>query len=142
MSKEIVFVCAGNTCRSPMAEFILKEMRPDLKVRSAGIYAIRDSVMSSWTKKILLEQGISEKDLSRFRTTILTKDDLKKNNIIYVMTEELLETIKFNFRTEDVFLLGGGIPDPFGGNREEYELARDKITEALEEIFLKEEETA
>ena len=38
VSKEILFVCAGNTCRSPMAEFLLKQKRPDLKIRSAGTY--------------------------------------------------------------------------------------------------------
>ncbi|MFS8541836.1 MAG: low molecular weight protein arginine phosphatase, partial [Tissierellales bacterium] len=40
----ILFVCTGNTCRSPIAEALMKEMAKekglDIKVKSAGIYAL------------------------------------------------------------------------------------------------------
>src|SRR5690625_5982337 len=35
----ILFVCTGNTCRSPMAEAILKDKFPEVNVRSAGVFA-------------------------------------------------------------------------------------------------------
>ena len=138
VAKEILFVCAGNTCRSPMAEFLLKQKRPDLKIRSAGTYAIRDSIMSPWTRKILEESGIAEKELNKFRTTLLNKDDLKKNNIIYAMSKDILEMIQFNGRETDVFLLNeenGGIPDPFGLGREEYEQVKSAILNSFEKMF-------
>lgn len=36
----VLFVCTGNTCRSPLAEKILQDLRPDLDVRSAGTRAL------------------------------------------------------------------------------------------------------
>ena len=43
----IYFVCTGNTCRSPMAEAILKNKKlPNVNVKSAGIYALEGGEMS------------------------------------------------------------------------------------------------
>lgn len=54
----ILFVCTGNTCRSPMAEAILKENSNQFKVQSAGIHASNGSPTSEETKEVLEEAGI------------------------------------------------------------------------------------
>lgn len=55
----ILFVCTGNTCRSPMAEALLKERYPKAHVQSAGVFASKGSEASSNAIKALSEKNIS-----------------------------------------------------------------------------------
>ncbi|WP_077602251.1 low molecular weight protein arginine phosphatase [Oceanobacillus sojae] len=55
----VLFVCTGNTCRSPMAEALLKHRAPaDMHVKSCGITAMPGAPVSSQAAEILREQGI------------------------------------------------------------------------------------
>lgn len=54
----ILFVCTGNTCRSPMAEALLKKNSNQFKVQSAGISASHGSQMSQGSKEVLKVAGI------------------------------------------------------------------------------------
>lgn len=60
----ILFVCTGNTCRSPMAEGLLrklaKERGIDLEVRSAGVSAITGTSISRHAAAILRDEGIMD----------------------------------------------------------------------------------
>jgi protein arginine phosphatase len=63
MVVNILFICTGNTCRSPMAEGFLRQMAEqkglDLAVRSAGIAASQGAPMSRHSATILEKKGIS-----------------------------------------------------------------------------------
>lgn len=64
----ILFVCTGNTCRSPMAEGLLrklaKERGIELEVRSAGVSAISGTSISRHAAAILQEEGIHDQMMS------------------------------------------------------------------------------
>lgn len=56
--RRFLFVCTGNTCRSPLAQVFLHNKRPDLEVKSAGVHAVTGSEVSEGVKTVLGEKGI------------------------------------------------------------------------------------
>ena len=72
--KRVLFVCTGNTCRSPMAEALFRELvqgRDDYEVMSAGLSASSGDFASHHTAELLREMGI---DLSKHRSRPVTKE--------------------------------------------------------------------
>ena len=62
--KKIIFVCTGNTCRSPMAEYLLKKALKERKLKgfkvvSAGIHAKKGDAMNPKSAQILTDHGIN-----------------------------------------------------------------------------------
>ena len=55
---KVLFVCTGNACRSPLAEALLKKIRPDIYVDSAGTYPYYKVV--ELTKRYATQEGASE----------------------------------------------------------------------------------
>lgn len=94
---KIMFVCLGNICRSPMAEFVLKDM-----VKKIGLekeFLIKSSATSSeelgndihyGTKDKLIEKGIS---FEKRKATKLKKDDYDKYDYIIGMEERNIYNI-------------------------------------------------
>lgn len=69
---KVLFICTGNTCRSPMAEAILKFKSDEHSVQSAGIYAAQGVPLSEGTKEVLTEVGIICNHTSQPLTQSLT----------------------------------------------------------------------
>lgn len=187
MVKNILFVCTGNTCRSPMAEAILRKLASErqlaLEVRSAGVAAMDGTSLSRYAEAVLHDHGIHEP----FRSTALHEQLLEWADLILTLTQShkqyVLErfpvavgkthTLKEYVEDDEAVLndlqeldslyasqemmgsLGRelsvqerermieirqripsfDVSDPFGGSREDYDIAAAEIRTALHRLL-------
>src|ERR1700676_5004779 len=143
--KNILFVCTGNVCRSPMAEGLFRHMvanRPDIGVRSAGVSTFPGQPPSSHAIEVLAELRI---DISKLRSLPLSDELVRGASCIIAMTRSHMESIYYLFpeAAEKTFLLrvfedhapSLDVSDPIGLGREAYEVTRDIIRRALPGIL-------
>ncbi len=128
----ILFVCTGNTCRSPMAESYLKSKNlPDVYVESRGISA-PESPVSKNSVTVMAEIGI---DIADYKSEQLQLSDISLADKIICMSPSHLTVLSLYANKEKLYLLGDGISDPYGGDTEVYRKCRDEIIKAIDALI-------
>lgn len=140
----VIFVCTGNTCRSPVAEGLFKKLLKDkdnINVTSRGIAACEGEFASANSIKAASELGV---DISNHRAHMLTVDDIREANYIFTMTESHATAIKKSLpQYSDIifsikeFAKCDDISDPYGGDIEMYRKCSLQIFDSVKKIYHK-----
>lgn len=132
---KILFVCTGNTCRSPMAEGIFRQMMQDQKLQdqvlcqSAGLSAVEGDPVSEFAQTVCAEIGV---EIGSHRARRLTGEEIAVWDLFFTMSRThgyILE--QAGVPSQQIYLPPRSIEDPFGQNMEVYRRCRDTLREEL-----------
>lgn len=138
---KILFVCTGNSCRSPMAELyfnhLARETNNAVQAFSAGIYANDGAPISRAAAALMNELGI---DSSKFTSSAFTPKRAAQYDLLVGMTRtqvammrHIAPEVRERVRT---LIPGEDVPDPFGGSVEDYRKVFDFMRPFLEQLFI------
>lgn len=132
--KEILILCEGNICRSPMAEGLLAAKLPDVRIRSAGLGAMVGWPAHDESIRLMKTLGI---DITGHRAAQVTEKMCLAADMVFVMDNDQRHRVEVLYPTTRgrVFKLGHftnqDIPDPFRKPDSAFAITMSLIQEAI-----------
>lgn len=137
--EQIIFICTGNTCRSPMAEGLFRahggEEKTRLRAASAGLYTQNGLPASDYAQTAAKELGA---DIAAHRSHALTAQDAQTARYLVCMTGAHYDMLceRYPDCADKVFtLLPTDISDPFGGDLATYRCTAAQIDQGVQSIL-------
>lgn len=144
---DILMVCTGNICRSPMAAGLLRHLLPPslqdrISVSSAGTHALHGQQAAPLAVQAMSRRGI---DISEHRARQISRDMVRRAGIILTMEQFQLDVVRrmLLWSKSHAKLLtdfgplpeGSEVEDPYGGPLESYLLCLQTIRPCVESLM-------
>jgi protein-tyrosine phosphatase len=139
---EILIVCTGNICRSPVGEALLQDRLgkrglSNWTVNSAGTWAQRQRGASQYSVEIMTEHGL---DITKHQAKMIEHVHMKNSDLVLCMESGHADALKAEFPiyAKRIFLLSEmigrnySISDPYGQAKDAYYRMVDDLVEIID----------